>query len=135
MANPAWPPELPQVPLLQGYSETPADRRLSFRPDVGPAIMRQRADFKYAAVAGPFAMSGFQVVVFETFWDVTTAGGTLPFDWIHPRKKSEISVIFDPESPPPSFGRIEAPDLYTISLRFRVIADTAGVSFVLPLWI
>ena len=124
-----WPEDLPK-PLLRGYSDSPTDRRLSWKPDVGPPIMRQRANYSYGSVTCSFMLTAGQAATLEAFWDYHTAGGTLPFSWEHPRTRETITACFDPESQPPSFARVEtsadAP-LYEVSVRLRVIDTVLGI--------
>jgi hypothetical protein len=124
-----WPDELPR-PLQRGYADGPADRRLVWKPDVGPAIMRQRANYSYGFIQCIFMLTASQATLLEAFWEVITEGGTLPFAWEHPRTRETITACFDPESQPLQFTRVEtsaAGPLYEASVKLRVIETTIAI--------
>ena len=80
MATAVWPTTLPAKPLSSNVTYKAQDNKVSFQPDIGPSIDRQRGtakayeyDVKYAA------LSATQVGYFETFFHTTLASGTLHF--------------------------------------------------------
>lgn len=80
-----WPEELPQFVLMDGYRESPADIVRRTPMEIGPA--KQRRIFTSGTKKLPVKlwMSFSQVATFKNFYNNTLLGGSIPFQWIHPR--------------------------------------------------
>jgi len=96
MANPTWPPApFPQFVLAEGYGESP--KRLGIRTvvDQGPAKQRRRVTNNVAPMRYTLRLrTSADVDTFKSFWEVDLAGGSLRFDWIHPRTKAAVTMRF-----------------------------------------
>lgn len=94
MANPSWPGTLPAYVLEQGYSEQVADQLLETQMDAGSAKTRRRYTRNNRVFTVEIAMDETQSQSFETFFDTTLAGGSLAFDWLHPRRRTTMTFKF-----------------------------------------
>ncbi len=83
---PHWPVSLPQKPRRGTWNGGPRDFRRRFQPEVGPPIFRRGTTAEvmaYSQVLFP-NITAAQRTVWETFYNTTLAGGTLPFSWRDP---------------------------------------------------
>jgi len=85
MASQVWPASLPQSPLIQGFEEQPPKTSITTQMDQGPAKKRRRATTNVRPIVAQFIMDKSQVDTFDTFYNDTTAGGSLRFDFKNPR--------------------------------------------------
>lgn len=81
MANPVWPAGLPQFPQQQDYNQQTPENRISFQPDVGPAIFRPRGTKGNVPISLSVRLTPGQTVLLNDFVINTLAQGSLPFDW------------------------------------------------------
>jgi len=84
MSVPAWPESLPQVLLVAGYSQSPADVIIKSDMDAGPAKVRRRFTAGVKPVSGTMILSAAQLTTFQTFFMDTLLGGSLRFSWTTP---------------------------------------------------
>lgn len=99
-----WPLTLPQVPLL-GYREQFPNLAIETQMDTGPPKARRRFTAGVRPLpAHEMVLTAAQAATLDTFYTDTTAGGTLPFDWLHPRTGAAITVRFS--LPPPELTRL-----------------------------
>lgn len=82
---PAWPATLPASPLVNGFSESAPNTSLRTEMDQGPAKIRQRTTAAVRNITARFVLNNAQVADLETFFTTTLAGGSLGFDFTHPR--------------------------------------------------
>ncbi|MBU1567721.1 MAG: hypothetical protein KJ630_19115 [Proteobacteria bacterium] len=82
-----WPATLPQVPLVNGYSEKPANNSIRSKMDVGPAKSRRRISAGVREHKASYLLTSAQLTTFETFYETTLLSGSEKFTWIHPRTK------------------------------------------------
>ena len=80
----AWPSDLPQKPLVQGFSETPPNLLTRSPMDVGPAKVRRRSTAGVTVLQCVFRLTTTQRASLLTFWQTTLAGGSLSYTWTHP---------------------------------------------------
>lgn len=75
-----WPSDLPQQPLIDGYSEEPAGKKI--RTSMDAAIAKQRNRFTTSAepYTAIFLMTMVQYNSFKTFYDNILGNGTLEFN-------------------------------------------------------
>ena len=104
MANAVWPTDLPQYALESGYQESLEDQTIETQMDSGPAKVRRRFTTGYRKYQLVIQMSAAQMEIFETFFLETLQGGSLPFDWLHPRTRAPKTFRF--RRPPPSISPI-----------------------------
>ncbi len=95
----AWPGSLPTVPLYGG-SETGQSRLLHHESDAGPGKLRSRYSEGLSMIQFPMILTDSQADDLMTFYNVTTGGGAMTFDFIHPRTLASIVVRFRPGAPP-----------------------------------
>ena len=104
---PAWPSDLPQKPLVQGFSETAPQLAVRSPMDVGPAKVRRRATAGVTQLKCAFRLSAAQRASLLTFWQTTLQGGALAFAWTHPISGAAISCrIVEPPAFEPVAGGV-----------------------------
>ena len=94
MTNLVWPLALPQRPGVGGYQERFSETALRTPMEAGAAKARQRFTVAPREIEVSFRMTAAQVAVMRVFYEETLGGGTLPFDWIHPRSVGSSSFRF-----------------------------------------
>ena len=103
----AWPSDLPQKPLLQGFSETPPNLLTRSPMDVGPAKVRRRSTAGVTVLQCVFRLTTTQRASLLTFWQTTLAGGSLSYTWTHPISGAGIVCrIVDPPALAPAAGGV-----------------------------
>lgn len=80
-----WPSTLPQEFEEDSYKEVPMDNVIRSSTTSGPPKQRRRFTCTPVEVSGIFIMSLDQLATFDTFYNTTIAGGSLPFTGTHPR--------------------------------------------------
>ena len=91
---PTWPSSLPEAPLLQGFSETPPETVVRTQMEAGPAKIRRRFSAGVRRFTMQFSMTQDQVAAFDDFFQNDCAGGSLAFDFTHPRTKQAHQFRF-----------------------------------------
>ncbi len=94
MANIVWPSSLPQRPTVGGYQERFADTVLRTAMETGAAKTRRRFTAAPRQIEMTFRVNAAQAAILKTFFEETTAGGALPFDWMHPREGTSAEFRF-----------------------------------------
>jgi len=84
MASIDWPTTLPQEMLVDGYNRTAANGILRSDMDAGPAKVRRRFTSAPQVIAGSIFVTAAQLALFKTFYNTTSLGGSLRFDWVDP---------------------------------------------------
>lgn len=74
-----WPADLPQVLLVDGFSEEMGDSRIQSDPDSGPPKIRNRFSNVADKIAGQMILTYAQLVSLRDFVRLTTDGGALAF--------------------------------------------------------
>lgn len=95
----SWPGTLPQYVLEGGYQETLEDQTVESQMDTGPAKVRRRFTNSVRQFKVTIQCDEAQAADFEVFYNTTCAGGSLPFDWVHPRTR--VARTFRFKKPPP----------------------------------
>jgi hypothetical protein len=94
MSTFSWPLSLPQHVGISSYQERFAETSLRTPMEAGVAKVRRR----YTAAPRQFDMSirmtAEQVSLLRDFYEETCAGGTLAFDWVHPRNLQPATFRF-----------------------------------------
>lgn len=99
MANAVWPVSLPQYVLEAGYQESLEDQLLETQMDAGVAKIRRRFTAPYRRFTVTVQMDATQMATFETFFLTTLKGGSLVFDWVHPRTQAAKTFRFRRPAP------------------------------------
>ena len=110
-----WPLGLPQRPSVGGYQERFAETTLRTPMEAGAAKVRRRFTAAPRQIELSFRMTPSQVALVRTFYEDTTGGGTLSFDWMHPRDGSAASFRF---MEPPRVSATAA-NLFSISVKLE----------------
>ncbi len=113
---PAWPGILPAVPLL-GHRETAPDMVVRTEMDAGPAKLRRRFTAGVRKFQVPLVLSDAQVQALDNFFVTDTAGGSLRFDYMHPRTGAVIKCRF---VAPPEYDLV-APSKWRATLSLEVL--------------
>ena len=101
MTTATWPPGLPEYVLEQGYSESLEDQTIESQVEAGLAKIRRRFTAPVRRFQLTLQLDETQAALFEAFFLDTLQGGSLPFDWRHPR--TGIATRFRFRKPVPSF--------------------------------
>jgi hypothetical protein len=100
---PAWPPALPPSPLVQRFRETPPDTALRTGMDAGPAKVRRRTTAGVRLFQLEYLLSRAQMEALDAFYLDDLMGGTLAFDFAHPRSGDALSCRF---RAPPAYAAV-----------------------------
>ena len=114
----AWPVDLPQKPLVQGFSETLPNLVTRSPMDIGPAKVRRRSTAGVTQLQCVFRLSAAQRASLLTFWQTTLAGGSLSYNWVHPISGAGIVCrIVEPPALAPATGGVA----WAASLKIEVL--------------
>lgn len=91
---PTWPPSLPQSPESDGYAESPPNVMLASKMDAGPEKRRRRFTAGVRPLHCRMLIRRADVETLDEFYLTTLAGGTLTFDWTHPRTGAAATCAF-----------------------------------------
>ena len=96
-----WPNTLPTYPLIENFQEGVANTSIRTEMDQGPAKVRQRTTAAVSNLSLSYLLNKSQITDLETFYKTTLKGGTLSFDFVHPRAGTTVSCRF---ISPPQYG-------------------------------
>ncbi len=116
MSNPVWPWSLPQRPLAQGFNERAPDTAIRTQMEAGPPKVRRRFTAGIRTMDMQLRVDADQVATLDTFYDATLAGGTLRFDWLHPRTGGALTYRF---VEPPSYTPVARGRVWTATLKLE----------------
>lgn len=103
----AWPDELPDAVLQEGYAESPPQNLISQRTDIGPGMRRRRFTAAPRVVSVKIECTTEQVEIFDEFFVNDIFSGAVPFDWKHPRTGQGWSVfILNTEQSKPRYDNV-----------------------------
>jgi hypothetical protein len=112
-----WPASLPQAPNADGYAEHAPKTIIRTEMEAGPPKMRRR----FTAGIRPFemkiAMTKSETQVLDAFFVTTLVGGSLAFDWIHPRTGAAASFRF---VKPPTYSA-KSDNAWDVALSVEVL--------------
>jgi hypothetical protein len=94
VATLTWPATLPQTVDQPTFTEGFADVVERSSMDSGPAKIRQRFTGGIQTFRATITLTTAQAATLQTFFDVTTAGGSLEFAWTHPRTGAVARMRF-----------------------------------------
>lgn len=100
---PAWPATLPDFVLEAGFQESFPDQSIESPVDAGPAKVRRRFTASIRTFRMTIQMTEAQANIMDEFYEDTLAGGSLSFDWVHPRTRAFRTFRF--RKPPPSYTK------------------------------
>lgn len=88
-----WPAQLPQILPMAGYQESPPDTALRTPMDAGAAKMRRRFTAQVRPINATLVLTDAQLEILDDFYIDDLEGGTLPFEWEHPRHIGESPAV------------------------------------------
>jgi hypothetical protein len=117
-----WPATLPQYLPVANYQEVPPDTTLRTPMDAGPAKLRRRYTANVRNISTIMPLTEAQLRILDSFYLDDTQGGSLPFDWVHPRYAGEspglpVTMRFIKQ---PTYTCVE-PDYYNAQLDFEIM--------------
>lgn len=121
---PTWPVSLPISPLLASYSESHSTLVTSVTTGNKSLLIRKNSSRALDRLNVSFNFTRAQVDYFLTFFYDTLSGGALRFQFIHPRKLSEIEVSFDPTND----------QAFTVTPQANATMQWYEVSFSMVIW-
>ena len=119
MANPVWPVTLPAFVQEGGFSEAIQDQTVESSMDTGPAKIRRRFTKSLRKFGITMYMTPEQVTTFETFWQTTVKGGSIVFDWVHPRTRVAAALRF--RNPAPAYTTIGGGAAVVVTFTLEII--------------
>ena len=96
---PTFPTSLPQFVMENGFSERIQDQTIESTMDTGPAKIRRRFTKSLRTFSVQMMMTPAQTATFESFWQTDCRGGSLSFDWVHPRTRVAATLRFRNPAP------------------------------------
>ena len=118
MANPTWPNTLPAYVTESGFNEQFQDQNTESTMDTGPAKIRRRFTKAIRFITCNLNMTKEQAEAFDTFWGTTCKGGSLPFDWVHPR--TQVATTFRFRNPAPKYSVFGSTNV-TVNFTLEVV--------------
>lgn len=118
MANQTWPASLPQELLISGFSERPPKTHIRGDMDQGPPKMRRRSTASSRPINGELLLTQSELETLDDFYINTLDGGTLRFDWKHPRTGNSVEMRFRER---PTYNEALSNDLYRVAMKLEVM--------------
>jgi hypothetical protein len=95
-----WDIGLPEFTNQSGFGETRANAKLETEMDSGPNLQRSLFTAVPVRFSIQITLTSAQVDIFDVFYTTTCKNGTLPFNWVHPRKTTQaVEMRFVGELP------------------------------------
>ena len=113
----AWPTDLQQYLLAEGFSMTPADNVITSDVEAGVPKKRRRFTKTKDDVTGNIHLPYDKYDVLDIFYKVTTASGVLPFDVVHPITKVPVKARF---AAPPTYAPLGGL-VFLVSLKWEIL--------------
>lgn len=117
MADATWPASLPQSLDSSGFGITQQDNVVRTSVAMGKPKQRPRYTAVSDEVTGSMVINKDEINTFLYFWEAVLSFGTLPFNWKHPIKETDIVAEFTDQY---SISHISGYQ-YRLSLKFRVL--------------
>lgn len=89
----AWPSDVNQSVLVDGFGDEPDDNLALFSPEVGPPKTRRRMSISTDVLAITLNMTFSEYASFLTFVRTTIKDRSLPFTFTHPRTGSSTTFM------------------------------------------
>ena len=89
-----WPATLPQDVEIPEYSNPFGDRTIRSEMESGPSFARPRSTVGVDPATWRIELTRAQVDILEDFYKNTLAGGSLRFNFLHPRLLTTVEVRF-----------------------------------------
>ena len=118
MTNAVWPATLPQEPLADGYSEQAPNTVLRSQMEAGPPKLRRRFTAGVRTIECQLRLTPAEVADLDLFFTETVAGGSLPFDWKHPRTGTAQTFRW---VEPPTYTPLARGTRWRATLRLEIL--------------
>lgn len=92
---PVWPTNLPQCPLMDGFTQELPRLSITTEMDAGPAKVRRRFTAGVTKYTLSFILTSTQLSDFQNFFLNETFGGSVPFDMPDPIGGATVQMRFD----------------------------------------
>ena len=117
MSIPAWPSELPQNILAQGYKGGLPNNLLRQPMGVGPAKVRRRGTVAVEPVNGNILVTSAGLAILITFYETTLLDGSLRFSWVQPEDgTTAVEMRF---TEPPSWSWVDG--YFEVALSLEIL--------------
>ena len=87
-----WPINLPQRIARDGFREVPKSQVIRSETDSGAPKQRRRFSATITTFSVVINLTDTEVTTFETFFETQLLGGSMSFDWVHPRTQNPAVV-------------------------------------------
>jgi hypothetical protein len=114
MAAIDWP--LTVAPEQIGYAESPPNTTLFTEMNAGPQKVRLRYTAAPRRFNLTYHLTKAEVATLDAFYATTSLGGTLEFNWTHPRTGDSVEARFVPGKPP-NYSAIEIDGVVSVQLE------------------
>ena len=125
---PAWPADLPQYFLQNGFRMQPEASRRGFRPDRGPEIRRRRFTGKRTLIQGVLRCTPTQWDTLKGFYQDDLEGGAEIFTFPKPLRSTDTDVITVRFTRPPQ--RRKSGINWDVTVNLRTVVPKIAVSAV-----
>lgn len=131
---PIWPSSLPQMPLIEGYSEVMPTNLIRSNTDTGPAKVRKRGNAKPVVVKASYLLSTQEVEILDEFVEEQLSGGAICFDWVRPRFSTNTSNYVRARLMPNNDGLYtksivsNTTDFWQVELAFEIFPNVPVLS-------
>lgn len=117
VTNIDWPSSLPNRPIVSQYQEQFPHTMIESSIDVGPKNRRRRISKNIARFSCTYILDYGQIEILRQFYEETTYGGTLSFNFTHPRTGEPIVARFGTN--PIRIDPIGAHQKYKVTISFE----------------
>ena len=117
VTNIDWPSGLPSRPLVNEFQEQIEQTMIQSSIDIGPKTRRQRISKNVSKMVCNYILDYGQVEILREFYTQTTYGGTLSFNFTHPRTGEPIVARFGAD--PIMITPIPSKQKYKVTLIFE----------------
>lgn len=107
----AWPEGIPIK--RESYKETPPDRIIRSKMDVGPDKIRRRSSSAVRPLSLSLTLTDSQLSTFDTFY---LANDSIPFTFPNPRTETDVQARF---VSPPEYNLKET--LWDVSVQLEIL--------------
>lgn len=107
-----WPSEL--IITKEGFKESPPQRQLRSKMDVGPDKIRRRSSSAIRPVSLQMILDDAQLATFDAFY---LSNDATFFNFVHPRTGSTVTARFTDDQP--SYEPNET--LWNVSVRLEIL--------------
>lgn len=116
---PTWPTDLPQYPLVSGFSIQPKQNVISFGTEVGPGKIRRRSTARIVSMPFSMYLNADQLQTFIAFFNDDLEDGALPFTLSDPVTYGLASFRVAPGDPPYTAAAIDNGQTWLVTMQMQ----------------